>query len=247
MAASIRNLIGLAVVMVSAIIVLIGLGIWQLERLNAKSVLLDRITERLDARPAPLPLEAFWPRLTIDEHDYLKISLSGTFLHEQESYLFGVIDKNERGDNEPGFFVMTPLLLDDGTTVIVNRGFVRQDLKDPARRQNGQIAGRVTVTGLLRLPERKTIFTPEPDPLKRVLYARDPALIAAWLTRPRVAPFIIDADATANPGGWPQGGQTIVAVANNHLQYAITWFALAIVISAMLAFYLGPHLRGRIV
>ena len=247
MASSMRNLVGLGVVIVSAIIVLVGLGIWQLERLSAKSVLLERISERLDASPVALPSETAWMKLNADESDYLKVTLSGTFLHEQESYLFGVIDKNERGDNEPGFFVMTPLALDDGAIIIVNRGFIPQALKDPARRMDGQIKGRVTLTGLLRLPERKTIFTPDADPSKRVLYARDPALIAGWLTMQRVAPFIVDADATANPGGWPLGGQTIVSVPNNHLQYAITWFALALVMSAMLALYVIPRLKGRAV
>lgn len=236
MASSNRSFAGLAIITLVMISIMSGLGVWQILRLDEKTAILRHVADRIAADPVPLPEQAQWS--AIDEtRDYLKVSVSGTFRHDQETYVFGVIDKNRRGENVPGFFVMTPLVLDTGAVLLVNRGFVPQDMKDPQKRIAGQIEGRVTLAGLLRLPERKGLFTPEPDREKRVLYARDPAMILSWLGITDAAPFVLDADATGNPGGWPLGGQTIVTVPNNHLQYAITWFSLAGVTLVMFLVY----------
>jgi surfeit locus 1 family protein len=234
MASTARNFAGLAVITGVMIAVLLSLAAWQLERLSAKTELLQHLEERVAAAPVALPPDDQWTRADLD---YLKVTVSGSFRHDQETYLFGVIDKNERGDNVPGYFVLTPLVLDNGATLIVNRGFVPQDKKDPATRSAGQVTGRVTITGLLRAPERKSMFTPDADVKNRVIYARDPALIAEWLKLTRAAPFMLDADATPNQGGLPVGGNTIVSVPNNHLQYAVTWFALALVMAGMFGAY----------
>ena len=234
MASTARNFAGLAVITGVMVAVLLGLAVWQLERLSAKTELLHHLEERVAAAPVALPPDDQWTRADLD---YLKVTVSGSFRHDQETYLFGVIDKNERGDNVPGYFVLTPLVLDTGATLIINRGFVPQDKKDPAMRSAGQVTGRVTITGLLRTPERKTVFTPDADVKSRVIYARDPALIAEWVKLARVAPLVLEADATPNKGGLPLGGNTIVSVPNNHLQYAVTWFALALVMAGMFGAY----------
>jgi len=234
MASTARNIGGLATITAVMVSVLAGLGFWQLERLGVKADLLARIDQRITAAPIALPPEDQW---SLNDLDYVKVTVRGTFKHDQESYLFGVIDKNNRGENIPGFFVLTPLVLETGTTLIVNRGFVPQDKKNPETRAEGQVGGSVSVTGLLRLPERKTWLTPDADQSKRVLYARDPELIAQWFAFTRILPFSLDADQTPNPGGFPSGGHTIVSVPNNHLQYAITWFSLALITVAMFAVY----------
>lgn len=236
MASPARNIIGLAIITSVMVLVLVGLGAWQLQRLGFKTELLRNIDARLAAASVQLPDERQWSDTNLDI-DYLKVTVSGSFQHEREAYLFGVIDKNNRGENIPGYFVLTPLQLENGATLIVNRGFVPQDKKDPATRSAGQTQGPVTVSGLLRVPERQGVFTPAADQTKRVLYARDPALIAQWFDLKRVAPFSIDADKAPNDGGLPSGGHTIVSVANNHLQYAITWFSLALITIAMFAVY----------
>lgn len=244
MASSARNITGLAVITSVMVLVLVGLGSWQLQRLGLKTELLRNIDARLAAAAVQLPEESRWSDADLDV-DYLKVTASGTFNHENEAYLFGVIDKNNRGENIPGFFVMTPFVLESGATLIVNRGFIPQDRKDPATRGEGQPQGRVSVSGLLRLPERPGIFTPAADQLKRVLYARDPALIAQWFDLKRVAPFSLDADATPNAGSLPSGGHTIVSVPNNHLQYAITWFSLALITIGMFAIYVVKRRKGE--
>lgn len=244
MASSTRSVTGLAIITGVMVSVLAGLGAWQLQRLGMKAEMLRNIEQRIAVAPVALPAETRWAA-SQSEFDYLKVSVSGVFRHDQEAYLFGVIDKNNRGENIPGYFVFTPLVLDTGAILIVNRGFVPQSYKEPQTRVQAQVEGRVTLTGLLRIPERQGLFTPDADRSKRVLYARDPALIASWFDLKTTAPFTLDVDAKANAGGWPLGGQTIISVPNNHLQYAITWFSLGLVTAAMFAFYVVKRRKGE--
>ena len=100
------------------------------------------------------------------------------------------------------------------------------------------------MVGVWRTPDAVGFFTPQADKAMRVWYARDVAAIAKADRVVLAAPVIVEADATANPGGWPKGGQTVVQFRNEHLQYAITWFALA---AALLGVYLAYHRsRGRL-
>jgi len=140
-----------------------------------------------------------------------------------------------------GFWVMTPLITPDGFTVMVNRGFVPIDRRDPATRAAGQIEGETTVSGLVRMTEPKGMLLRANDPAAGRWYSRDIAAIAKARDLNRVAPYFIDADATANPGGLPVGGLTVVSFYNHHLLYALTWFALAL----MLAVALGRVVRDR--
>ena len=137
----------------------------------------------------------------------------------------------------------TPLRLADGGIVIVNRGFVPAELKEPAKRAAGQIAGEVTLSGLMRRPETRNSFTPADEPDKNLWFTRDPAALAAHWGLRDVAPFSIDADATPNPGGWPKGGATVMKIPNNHLSYALTWFALAATLAAVTAVFIARRER----
>ena len=156
--------------------------------------------------------------------------------------MFGFIPAGETGETTPGYFILTPLETSGGATVIVNRGFVPQELGDRSRRPDGLVSGEVTITGLMRAPQPRGLCTPADDPRKGIWFTRDPVTIAADLDLRRVAPFTIDADASPVPGRWPEGGHTVVSVPNNHLQYALTWFALAL---ALLAVFV-TFARGRI-
>jgi surfeit locus 1 family protein len=203
-----------------------GLGFWQLQRLHWKEAVLAQISARLDAPATPPPPRENWAALHPDDYDYRPVTLRGTFDHAKEAYLFRASATGAAGDG-PGYEVLTPLRLVTGGVVVVNRGFVPAELQAPARRQSGQIAGEVTVTGLMRGPETRNMFTPADEPDKNLWFTRDPAALAALWGYKDVAPFSIDADATANPGGWPKGGATVLKIPNNHLSYALTWFALA--------------------
>jgi surfeit locus 1 family protein len=214
-----------------------GLGVWQLQRLAWKETLLAQIAARRDAPPAPPPQQADWAGLKPDDYDYRRVALRGVFDHAQESYLFRASATGAAGDG-PGYEVLTPLRLSEGGTVIVNRGFVPAEKKDPATRAAGQIAGETKVTGLMRRPESRTSFIPADEPAKNLWFTRDPAALAAHWALADAAPFSVDADATENPGGWPRGGATVMKIPNNHLSYALTWFALAATLLAVTAAFI---------
>ena len=232
-----------AAVALIAFAILIALGTWQVRRLAWKEDLLARIDARMHAAPVPLPPEADWPRLDPQAYEFQHVTATGVYEHDKEALIFRASGPSE-GLAQPGYVVMTPLRLPSGAHVIVARGFVPEDRKDPATRQAGQGAGEVTVTGLLRAPEARNLFTPKDDPTKGLWFTRDPALIASHFGLERTAPFSIDADPGPTPGGWPRAGVTPVNIPNNHLSYALTWYGLAATLAAFCAYLLWRRRRG---
>lgn len=215
---------------------LTGLGTWQVERLHWKEALIGQMTANLSA-PA-LSLEQIL-RLPVRDAQYRRVALTGRFDHAHESYAFATA---EGGD--PVYHVLTPFLLTNGKALIVDRGMIPQSLKDPATRPLGQVTGVQHITGIWRTPDAAGSFTPKPDLQKRLWFARDVSAIAAGDGLTLLAPVIVEADATPNPGGWPKGGQTVVRLPNNHLQYAITWYLMAL---GLVAVYLVYHRqKGRL-
>jgi surfeit locus 1 family protein len=233
---------GLATLM--ALAVLLALGTWQLQRLAWKGDLIARIEARAFGEPGALPAEADWPRVSPEADEYRRVRLAGTFLHDREAQVHGLMSAS-RGQPVQGFYVLTPLRLPDGAHVIVNRGFVPTELRDPATRAAGQVPGEVTMVGLLRRPEERGAFVPENEPARERWFTRDPLAIAAARGLPRVAPFLVDADATPVPGGWPRGGQTMLRLPNNHLQYAVTWYGIAATLVGVFAAFAWRRIRGE--
>ncbi len=240
----IRNLLiaGFASLIVAAM--LCSLGFWQLERLKWKEELISRIETRLKFSPLDLPDEAAWPALIADDYDYHPVIVRGEFLHEKEALVYRATADGQATGNGPGVLVMTPFRLGNGALVIVNRGFVPLDNKDPSKRLQGQTKGQVTLTGLMRPPEPRNAFTPADTPQKGLWFTRDPAAIAVFFKLDRVAPFTIDASLQPTPGGGPQGGATVLAIRNDHLAYAWTWFGLAITLGIFYVIHCLFSLRG---
>lgn len=214
-----RWLMLVALLVVSA--VLLGLGTWQVQRLFWKQDLIARVDARVTAAPVPPPPPDRWNEISAAEDEYKHVIATGTLLHDKEVL---VAASTERG---PGYWVLTPLAQQNGAIVIVNRGFVTADQRAPALRSAGQAAGPTTISGLLRISEADSWILRKNDPAANRWYRRDPSAIAKARGLANVAPFFVDADATPNPGGWPVGGMTRISFANNHLIYALTWFALA--------------------
>lgn len=228
MAASPRSRTGLVVLSALGLVVfavLIALGTWQVERRACKLDLIDRVERRVNAPPLAAPGPRDWPSITAAKDEYRHVRASGTFLNDKETLVQAV---TELGG---GFWVLTPLRTADGV-ILVNRGFVPPDRRDPATRQAGQITGETSVTGLLRITEPKGSFLRSNDPAGDRWFSRDVAAIATARGLQDVAPYFIDADATPNPGGLPVGGLTVIAFPNNHLVYAITWYGLAAMMAA---------------
>lgn len=223
-----RGLLLPVIAAVAAFVILIGLGTWQMERLAWKEALLARVEARVRAPPAPVPPLAAWPGLTREADEYRRVTTRGVFDHARETLVYTVRGEDARGTLKgQGFLVVTPLMRPDGPPILVNRGFIPADRKDPATRREGQVAGEVEVTGLLRLPEEASWFVPANDPARNAFYRMDPVGIAAARGVLGAAPFVIDIDATPVPGGLPEGGGTRVAFPNRHLEYALTWYGLA--------------------
>jgi surfeit locus 1 family protein len=197
-----------------------GLGIWQLERRAWKLDLIARVNARVHAEPQSLPSRDVWPKINAKDDEYLRVRLQGELLQDKETLVQAV---TERG---PGWWVMTPMRVAAGV-VLINRGFVPFDRRDVSSRSAGSPEGEVTVTGLLRMTEPRGGFLRSNDPATGRWYSRDVAAISRARELTGAAPFFVDADATPNPGGFPIGGLTVVAMRNSHLAYALTWFALA--------------------
>jgi surfeit locus 1 family protein len=225
---------------------LCGLGVWQLHRLAWKETLIARVAARMQTPVAvPAPAEAEWPKVNAEADEYRRVRVSGTFRHDLEALCYELLSDTNGKFSGPGYWVLTPLETANGATFIVNRGFVPIERKDPATRREGEVTGAVTVTGPLRLPERRSWFTPADDPAHHLWQVRDPAAIAAAYGLARVAPFFIDADSTPNPGGLPEGGETKVVFPNRHLEYAITWFGLALTLVIVFIAFALKQLRNR--
>ncbi|HEX2841954.1 SURF1 family protein [Hyphomicrobium sp.] len=237
-----RSLIPATLMTVLALPLLIGLGIWQVERLAWKEALIASISEGVGKEPAPLEHPAgAWKSLSGKE--YWPVSVTGHFRHQDERHLFAT----DGGDF--GWHVYTPFETEGGNIVFVNRGFVPDALKSSSSRSAGQIEGQVTVRGLLRKPGVRGWFEPDPDQTRNMWYWRDLTGMTASLgseqDRARVLPLFIDAAAApANPGAWPKGGVTRLDIPNRHLEYALTWFGLAVTLVAVFAAFAWTRLRA---
>jgi surfeit locus 1 family protein len=225
----------------TAFALFVGLGTWQLQRRVWKLDLIATVNARVHAPPSLAPGPADWPNVTAAHDAYRRVSIAGAFENDRETLVQAVTELG------PGFWVMTPLVSDRGFAVLVNRGFVPPERADPGARPLGQVTGPVLVTGLLRISEPKGGFLRRNDPAHHRWYSRDVTAIAAarGLSPSLTAPYFIDADGTSNPGGLPVGGLTVIAFPNSHLVYALTWYGLALLLAAGLAYAAREEWRIR--
>jgi surfeit locus 1 family protein len=237
-----RSIVAPGLATLAAFAILVSLGIWQLERKAWKEGLIAQIEARAYGPAGPVAPEADWLSWSAAGDEFRRVRLTGTFRHDLEIQLHGLA--RLRDSAIQGYYVFTPLTLGSGATVIVNRGFVPTELRDPAARASGQVAGQVAVTGLVRAPEARGWFLPPNDPGRNEWFVRDLADMARAHRLERVAPFYVDADASPNPGGWPRGGQTQLTLKNDHLGYALTWFGLAATLIGVFAVFAQRRLRG---
>jgi surfeit locus 1 family protein len=229
---------------VVALALLVSLGMWQLNRKAWKESLIGPIEARAHRAPGEIVPESAWPSWRAIEDEFRRVRLTGTYLHDLEAPVHG-LTAGSGGRAAQGFFVLTPLKRPDGSVVIVNRGFVPTQFRERAARVAGQVEGDIALTGLVRAPESARLFVPDNDPSRNEWFTRDVAAIARAKNLDRVAPFIVDADAAPNPGGWPRGGQTRLSIPNDHLAYALTWFGLALTLVAVFGTWAWRRLRGE--
>jgi surfeit locus 1 family protein len=231
-----KGLLGFTALMFAGLALLIGLGVWQLQRLDWKEGLIARIESRTKGDPITLEQAIAMARKGRDP-SYYRVRVEGRFHHPKERYLYTV------SEGRIGWDVITPLETADGDMVLVDRGFVPDGLKDPASRGAGQVENVVAVTGIVRAPETQGLFIPDNEPAANRWFWRDLQGMARSAFPDgtiQVAPFFLEAERTGVPGGWPEGGQTRLEIPNNHRQYAITWFLMA---AALLVIY-GLYVRS---
>ncbi len=208
---------------------LVALGTWQVKRLYWKLDLIERVEQRVHAEPVASPGPDRWDRLTRQSEEYRHVRVSGRYLPESTTLVQAVTDLGS------GFWMLTALRTDQGNVVFINRGFVPSPATAAmvAARPPASDAGRVTVSGLLRISEPGGGFLRKNDPIAGRWYSRDVQAIAANRGLPGAAPYFIDREAAATGAGeYPVGGLTVVSFSNNHLVYALTWYALALMVAA---------------
>jgi len=219
----------------AAFAVLLALGTWQLERRAWKTALVAALLERLASSPEPLPPQSGWSGLAQGDAEFRRVTFTATLLNDREALVYTNGSAFRPDVAGPGYWVMTPARLADGGLVIVDRGFVPDARKNPATRTAGAVAGPITITGALRWPDLRGWFTPGDDPARNLWFARDPGAMAAAKGIGPVAPFYVEQEQPVPPGGLPQPGRLAVGLPNNHLQYAITWYGLAVVLVGVFA------------
>ncbi len=230
-----RPLLWPTVMTLAALPVLLGLGIWQVQRLAWKEALIERIETRLHDEPQPLPAPDTWESLDVADAEYERVTLSGHFLPREFHHF------TQAPDGAAGYSIVSPLEVAEGAVVMVDRGFVPVELKDA----HGDLPeGEVSFTGTLRAPQHRGWFDGLDDTTKNVWMIRDPAIMGEGLEGMTVAPFIVEAEAGSFAGEWPKPKGTRIDIPNNHLDYALTWFGLAVV---LIGVYLAYHKsNGRI-
>lgn len=209
-----------------------ALGSWQVKRLHWKHDLIERVEARLHAEPVAAPAPAQWPAVDARSAEYRRVFLQGEFLPGRDTRVEALTALG------PGDWILSPLRTDAGDVVLVNRGFVAADARDQVAPAP---AGRVRVDGLVRLDEPGGRVLRENRPAEDRWYSRDIGAIAATRELGTVAPWFLDAAYEASAPPWPRGGMTVVRFRDHHLQYALTWFALA----AMVAFAAWRLLSGE--
>jgi surfeit locus 1 family protein len=226
---ALRGLLAPALATLVATAILAGLGTWQVRRLAWKTELIATVSARVHGPPIAAPGLAEARATAPDDLDWRRVKLSGRYLPGPEARIHAVLGEPHGRFGGPGVFLMAPLSRDDGSIVWINRGFVPA-APPPATTIAPPPEGPVEIVGILRRSEPRGAFAPADDPAHRLWFVRDTAALAAafGLDPTRVAPFSVDAEASATPAsGLPQAGETRLSFPNDHLGYALTWYGLA--------------------
>ena len=219
----------------------VALGTWQIRRLIWKRALIERVEQRVHVAAGAAPQRVLWPQITAELDEYRRVQVSGVFLNSATTK---VLASTMLGR---GYWVITPLRAEDGSIILINRGFI------PFNARTIAPAGEHDVIGLLRISEPGGGFLHRNRPDRQLWYSRDVDAIAASLHLTDVAPYFIDAEAakvatsaptSAQPTA-PIAGLTVISFNNNHLVYTLTWFALALMVAGASVYGARAEWRAR--
>jgi len=216
---------------ISAMIVTIGLGTWQIQRLDWKQNIIDSIEKaKIEAPLASLP-----PNETIAAHEFARVALSGWWEKDIEFHVTPRYFKEKLG-----YHIFTPLRLKDGRTVMVNRGWVPADHKDIAKRPESKAQGHTSLVGMIRVGADRNTFTPPSQAEKNVWFGRDVEQMGEFAKLTNVAPVSVDLIAEQNPQILPVPFNGEIKLYNQHLSYIITWYGIAL---GVLVIFLVYHYK----
>lgn len=216
--------------------VLLMLGFWQLDRLAWKTALIESFNDRANAA-AVLPPD---PAADLVSLEFRNLDLTGRFLHDRELYLTG-----RTYEGNAGFHVVTPFQTVAGKLVLVNRGWVSEAYREPESRQFSVTDGQVSLRAVLRLPQQKGYFVPENDPANGFWFTLKPDEMASFLKMDEaVTTYYADVVRTSEVLTLPIAAETRIEVRNTHLNYALTWFGVAL---SLIGVYIAYHINaGRL-
>jgi surfeit locus 1 family protein len=237
-----RSWIGLLIPAVLAFAVLVALGTWQLQRKTWKEGLIAALNERSQAAPAALPPPSAWPALDPAADEYRRVAFEAKFERSGDALVYASASAFRPDVSGFGLWVFTPAQLADGSRVVINRGFISSDTSWKAN-VIAPPSGDIAITGAMRWPDRRSWFTPQDNTAQNIFFVRDPVAIAAAKGWGRVAPFYIEQESPVPPGGSPQPGKLVPSLRNNHLQYAVTWYGLALVLAVVFVAYVAKSRR----
>jgi cytochrome oxidase assembly protein ShyY1 len=230
-----RGGFGFGLFTLAMLAVFVGLGLWQLQRRVEKHALIAALTERLADDPVPLPRAAEWSGLSAGKDEFRRVSFTATYPRLPDAMVYSAGSAVRDDISGPGTWAFLPARLASGETVVINAGFVGNTMQDRSvedRAVTRLVSDRpVTLTGYIRFPEAAGLLTPAENPDKRLWFTRDHLAMATRLGWGQVAPFYIDLEKPVPENGIPKPGPLDVHLRDEHMQYAITWFSLAVAVA----------------
>jgi surfeit locus 1 family protein len=242
-----RSVAGFGLFTLVMVALFVGLGVWQLQRRVEKHALIAALSERLAAAPGPLPSPAQWSALTPGKDEFRRVRFAATYQPCPDAMVYSSGSGVREDISGPGTWAFLPARLPGGETIVVNAGFVQNTMQDRAQQDRAVVplvtGEPVILTGYIRFPESASLLTPPENPAKRLWFSRDHIAMARALGwdgggRP-LAPFYIDLEQPVPASGVPKPGPLEVHLKDDHLQYAITWFALAAAVVIAFGVWLG--------
>jgi cytochrome oxidase assembly protein ShyY1 len=247
-----RGAAGFGIFTLILVVVFTGLGIWQLQRRVEKHALIAALDERLAAAPEALPQPSQWAALRPASDEFRRVTVTATYAKLPDAMVFSSGSGVRDDISGPGTWAFLPARLQGGETVVINAGFVQNTMQDRAQ-QDRAVAPLITgepvkLTGYLRFAESAGSLTPKEDPAKRLWFVRNHLAMANALGwgeggKP-VAPFYIDLESPVPQSGVPKPGPLKVNLKDDHMQYAITWFTLAVAVLIAFALWMRGQRRA---
>ena len=243
-----RGAAGFGIFTLVMVAVFVGLGVWQLQRRLEKHALIAALTERLAAAPGSLPSPSQWSALTPARDEFRRVSFAATYQPVPDAMVYSSGSAVRDDISGPGTWAFMPAALSTGETVVINAGFVQNTMQDRPQEDRAVkqfVTGEpVTLTGYIRFPEAAGALTPSENTAKRLWFTRDHLAMARALGWGEVAPFYIDLEQPVSVSGIPKPGPLEVHLKDDHMQYAITWFALAGAVVIAFGVWLRAQRRG---